>query len=136
MGRTKNISGVGASLARDGLPMTLGRPPVCPGFAGCQCVPVDPGQRMGGRAAPPVKPFWPAREAPRKQKRPNLASRQSKGCDHGILPQRDLSRSPEGLHGRDNGVGGEVVTDVVTALLVFVSLSVLVAHAFDAYRAP
>jgi hypothetical protein len=30
---------------------------------------------------------------------------------------------------------GQVITDVVTAVLVFVSVSVFLAHAFDAYRA-
>jgi hypothetical protein len=103
-----------------------------PGFAGCQ-VPVERCPRVGGLAAPPVKPFWPARENPRKQKRPNLPSRLKYECGDGKLPQRDLSRSPEG---RDNGLGGAAVTDVVTVLLVFLRLSVLVAHAFDAYRAP
>jgi hypothetical protein len=112
--------------------MTLGSPPVRPGFAG-RMVPVERRPRMGGLVAPPVKPFWPARETPRKQKRPNLPSRSKYECGDGKLPQPDLSRIPEG---RDNGLGREAVTDVVTVLLVFLSLSVLVAHAFDAYRAP
>ena len=90
---------------------------------------------MVGVPSPAVKPFWLGCEALPKQSRPSLRFDQTTGCDHGCLPQRDLSRSPQGLYSRDDGLGGEVVTDVVTALLVFLSLSVFVAHAFDAYRA-
>jgi hypothetical protein len=61
---------------------------------------------------------------------------QTTGCgDAGNLPRRDLPRSPQGLDFRDDKLGGDPVMDVVTTLLVFLSMGVFVAHAFDAYRA-
>ena len=94
-------------------------------------------QRTGGLAPPCVKPFWAPREAFRKQRRPSITFGQTTGCDHaGNLPQRGLPRSPQDLHLRDDKLGGDAMMDVVTTLLVFLSVSVFVAHAFDAYRAP
>lgn len=62
---------------------------------------------------------------------------QTAGFDHaGNLSQRDLPRSAQGLHLRDGKLGDDVMTDVVTTLLLFLSVSVFMAHAFEAYRAP
>jgi hypothetical protein len=66
-----------------------------------------------------------------------MSSGQTAGFDHaGNLPQRDFPRSAQGLHLGDDKLGGDVMTDVVTTLLLFLSVSVFVAHAFEAYRAP
>jgi hypothetical protein len=66
-----------------------------------------------------------------------MSSGQTAGFDHaGNLAQRDLPRSDQGLHLGDDKLGGDVMTDAVTTLLLFLSLSVFVAHAFEAYRAP
>jgi hypothetical protein len=58
------------------------------------------------------------------------------GLDHhGRHPQRDLPPFPQGRplgHGGDPGSAPMI--EIVTALLAFLSISVFLAHAFDAYR--
>jgi hypothetical protein len=58
------------------------------------------------------------------------------GCDHaGEPPQRDLPPFSEGRprwHGGDRESAAMI--EIVAALLAFLSISVFLAHAFDAYR--
>lgn len=90
-----------------------------------------------GRTRPALREtILGAREAFQKQRGPSVPIDQTTRCDRGNLSQRDLSRSPQGLYSRDGILGSEVMTDVVTTLLLVLSVSVFVAHAFDAYRAP
>jgi hypothetical protein len=60
----------------------------------------------------------------------------STGLDHyGHHPQRDLPPFPQGRRLWHCGdPGGAAMIEVVTALLAFLSISVFLAHAFDAYR--
>jgi len=69
-----------------------------------------------------------------KQRRSNLPVAQTTGFDHvGPPPQRDLPPIPQGRPSRHGEPGGKAMTEVVTALFVFFSNSVFLAHAFDAY---
>jgi hypothetical protein len=56
------------------------------------------------------------------------------GVGHGNHPQRNLPRIPQERPFRQGNLGGKAMTEVVTALLVFLSIGVFLAHAFDAYR--
>jgi hypothetical protein len=58
------------------------------------------------------------------------------GCDHaGYHPWRDLPPFSQGRPGgyRDDP-GSTPMIEIVTALLALLSISVFLAHAFDAYR--
>ena len=57
------------------------------------------------------------------------------GLDHvDPHPGRDLPAIPQGrYHGLDKRVGKAMI-EAATALLVFLSIGVFLAHAFDAYR--
>jgi hypothetical protein len=60
---------------------------------------------------------------------------QTAGFDHdGPHPQRDLPPIPQGGLSRHGKAGGKAMTEIVAALFVFLSISVFLAHAFDAYR--
>src|SRR5712664_1533450 len=51
-----------------------------------------------------------------------------------VHSQRNLPRSSQELPVGHGKLGGKVMTEVVTAVLVFLSVGVFLAHAFDAYR--
>ena len=51
-----------------------------------------------------------------------------------VHPQLNLPRSSRKLSLGHGKLGGKVMTEVVTAVLVFFSVGVFLAHAFDAYR--
>ena len=75
------------------------------------------------------------REAFRKQTAATVVTAGQTGLDHvGISPQLHLPRiSPACPFGHGN-TGRKAMTEVVTAFLIFVSIGVFLAHAFDAYR--
>ena len=59
----------------------------------------------------------------------------TKGLDHvGIGPEPHLPRVPQARPSRHFNVGRKAMTEVVTALLAFISIGIFLAHAFDAYR--
>jgi hypothetical protein len=51
-----------------------------------------------------------------------------------VHPQLDLPQSSQELHVGRGKLGGKVMTQVVIAVLLFLSVGVFLAHAFDAYR--
>ena len=51
-----------------------------------------------------------------------------------VHPQLNLPRSSQELPVGHGKLEGKVMTEVVTAVLVFLSVGVFLAHAFDAYR--
>ncbi len=55
-------------------------------------------------------------------------------CHVGPHPEHDLPRIPQRRSSRHRPRRGKAMTEVVTALFVFFSISVFLAHAFDAYR--
>jgi hypothetical protein len=60
---------------------------------------------------------------------------QTTGFDHvGPDSQRDLPPISQGRPSRHGKAGDKAMTEIVAALLVFLSISVFLAHAFDAYR--
>ena len=59
----------------------------------------------------------------------------TKGLDHvGIGPEPHLPRVSQARPSRHANTGRKAMTEVVTAILVFVSIGIFLAHAFDAYR--
>jgi hypothetical protein len=75
------------------------------------------------------------REVLRKQRHPTVLLHQTTGLDHvGIGPQPHLSRISQACPFRHGNTGRKAMTEVVTAFLIFVSIGVFLAHAFDAYR--
>ncbi len=69
------------------------------------------------------------------QQRPPTVLFETAGFDHGgPNPQRDLLPISQGRPPRHGKGGGKAMTEIVVALLVFLSTSVFLAHAFDAYR--
>jgi hypothetical protein len=71
----------------------------------------------------------------RKQRAPTVLSYQTTGLDHvGIGPEPHLPRVPQACPCRHNDTGRKAMTEVVTAVLIFASIGVFLAHAFDAYR--
>ena len=75
------------------------------------------------------------REVLWKQMPPTLFFHQTTGLDHvGIGPEPHLPRIPQACPFRHPITGSKAMTEVVTAFLVFVSIGVFLAHAFDAYR--
>jgi hypothetical protein len=75
------------------------------------------------------------REVLWKQRPPTVLSHQTTGLDHvGIGPEPHLSRISQTCPFRHGNSGRKAMTEVVTAFLIFVSIGIFLAHAFDAYR--
>ena len=75
------------------------------------------------------------REALRKQTAATVVTTGQIGLDHvGISAQPYLPRISQACPFRHGNTGRKVMTEVVTAFLIFVSIGVFLAHAFDAYR--
>jgi hypothetical protein len=122
------------SVRSDAHAATLGRSLMSPAGAGCD-VPVD--RRRRSRAPRwPNETIFPDREVVPQQTQPTVVLHQTAGFDHaGPHPQRDLSPIPQGRPSRHGKAGGKAMTEIVVAMLAFLSISVFLAHAFDAYRA-
>jgi len=64
-----------------------------------------------------------------------LLAYQTTGLDHVCNgPEPHLSQIPQACPLRHGNTGRKAMTEVVTAFLIFVSIGVFLAHAFDAYR--
>jgi hypothetical protein len=75
------------------------------------------------------------REVLRKQRPPTLWFNQTTGLDHvGIGIQPHLPRVPQAGPSRHVIPGRKAMTEIVAAFLIFASIGVFLAHAFDAYR--
>ena len=75
------------------------------------------------------------REVLRKQTAATVVITGQSGLDHvGISPQPHLPRISQTCPFRHGNTGRKAMTEVVTAFLIFVSIGVFLAHAFDAYR--
>ena len=71
----------------------------------------------------------------RKQRAPTVLSYQTTGLDHvGIGPEPHLPRVSQARASRHFNTGRKAMTEVVTAILAFISIGIFLAHAFDAYR--
>jgi hypothetical protein len=69
-----------------------------------------------------------------QQSRPTVLF-ETAGFDHaGPHPQRHLGPISQGRPSRHGKAAGKAMTEIVVALLAFLSISVFLAHAFDAYR--
>jgi hypothetical protein len=78
--------------------------------------------------------IFPDREVVPQQTRPTLLF-ETAGFDHARpYPQRGLPPISQGHASRHRKAWGKAMTEIVVALLVFLSISVFLAHAFDAYR--
>jgi hypothetical protein len=76
-----------------------------------------------------------AREVLRKHWPPRIPFTQTTGLDHvGIGPEPHLPRVPQARPSRHFNTGRKAMTEVVTAVLAFISIGIFLAHAFDAYR--
>jgi hypothetical protein len=79
--------------------------------------------------------IFACREAFRKQTAAMVRQSEQTGSDHvGIGAQRHLPRISQACPFRHGNTGRKAMTEVVTAFLIFVSIGVFLAHAFDAYR--
>jgi hypothetical protein len=97
-------------------------------------IPLSPLRASDSKPNPPfTKPFSTRREAIRKQCRPSLAALAT-GCCHGSFPQCDLSRISEERPVNHADRGGTPMTETMAAVLVFISIGIFLAHAYDAYR--
>src|SRR6266481_5587901 len=95
--------------------------------------PADRCQRIGGHAGP-MKPFSPiAKSSRNKYGLPSSWIKQRGSIMVGPHPQHDLPPISQGRPSRHGKPGSKPMTEVVTALFVFFSISVFLAHAFDAY---
>jgi hypothetical protein len=57
------------------------------------------------------------------------------GFDHADpRPERNLSPISQGRPSRHGNAGDKAMIEIVAALLIFLGVSVFLAHAFDAYR--
>jgi len=84
--------------------------------------------------APQRNHFWRARSAPETNSGYGRSVERT-GLDHvGICTQPHLPRISQACPCRHDNTGRKAMTEVVTAFLVFVSIGVFLAHAFDAYR--
>jgi hypothetical protein len=64
-----------------------------------------------------------------------IAPTNKRGCDHvAAHSQRDLQAVPFGRSFRHFKSGSKAMMEIMTALAVFFSISVFLAHAFDVYR--
>jgi hypothetical protein len=98
-------------------------------------LPVGRRRRVGARRWP-SETIFPDREVVPQQTRPTVMFDQTAGFDHaGPNSQRDLPPISQGRPSRHGKRGGTAMTEIVVALLAFLSTSVFLAHAFDAYRA-
>jgi hypothetical protein len=87
-------------------------------------------------ATPAQETIFPDREVVPQQTRPSVVLNQTAGFDHADLhPQRGLPPISQGCASRHGNAKGEAMTEIVIALLAFLSISVFLAHAFDVYRA-
>jgi hypothetical protein len=83
-----------------------------------------------------TKPFSVADEAALKQRRPTLLVDQISGFGHvRHYPERDLPPIPQRRPSGNGEPGSKAMTEVITALCVFFSISIFLAHAVDAFRA-
>jgi hypothetical protein len=83
-----------------------------------------------------MKPFSPTAKSSRNGRDLKCAFDPTAGFDHaGPHLQRDLPPFPQGRPSRHGNAGGAAMTEIVVSLLAFLSISVFLAHAFDAYRA-
>jgi hypothetical protein len=74
------------------------------------------------------------RSAPETKSRYDPDNR-TEGLDHvGIGPQPHLPRVSQTRPVRHRNTGRKAMIEVVAAFLIFVSIGVFLAHAFDAYR--
>jgi hypothetical protein len=79
--------------------------------------------------------IFACREALRKQTAATVVNIGQTRLDHvGISPQPHLPRISQTCPFRHGNTGRKAMTEVVTAFLIFVSIGVFLAHAFDAYR--
>ena len=83
-----------------------------------------------------MKPFSPSSEVVPKQTAGRLPPDKTRGFGHvSRHPQFDLSPFPQGCHRWHGSDPGEPpMTEVVAALLAFLSIGIFLAHAFDAFR--
>jgi hypothetical protein len=82
-----------------------------------------------------MKPFLAVREALRKQTAITVEPVERTRLDHvGISTQPHLPPISQACPSRHDNTGRKAMTEVVTAFLIFVSIGVFLAHAFDAYR--
>jgi hypothetical protein len=97
-------------------------------------VPVDLRQRVRARRWP-NETIFPDREVVQQQTRPTVPFDPTAGFDHaGPHLQRNLPPFPQGRPSRHGNAGGKAMTELVVALLAFLSISVFLAHAFDAFH--
>jgi hypothetical protein len=79
--------------------------------------------------------IFTCREALRKQTAATVVTTAQTGLDHvGISSQPHLPRISQACPFWHGNTGRKAMTEVVTAFLIFVSIGVFLAHAFDAYR--
>jgi hypothetical protein len=96
------------------------------------CFVRGPATKHGGK---PTKPFSQLGEDTQKQTDALMTPDPTMGCDHvGPRSQRDLSPVPSSRPPRHLKPGGKAMTEAITATCIFFSISVFLAHAFDAYR--
>jgi hypothetical protein len=114
--------------------VTLGSPLVSPAPAGCGGLPADLRRRVRARRWP-SETIFPDREVVPQQRRPTVLFDQTAGFDHaGPNPERGLPPFPQERPSRYGNAGGKAMTEIVVALLAFLSISVFLAHAFDAFH--
>jgi hypothetical protein len=83
----------------------------------------------------PKKPFSFFDDDRLKQRRGNHPGRSDNVVHHGRhRPQRDVPRIPPQIPSWLGKFGSGTMTEMVTALLVFLSVGIFLAHAFDAYH--
>jgi hypothetical protein len=81
-----------------------------------------------------MKPFSPTAKSSRTDAT-NVLFDQAAGFDHvGPHPQRNLPPIPQVRPSRRGKPGRTAMTEIVTAVLVFLSITVFLAHTLDAYR--
>jgi hypothetical protein len=86
-------------------------------------------------ATPAQETIFPDREVVPQQTRPTVVLDQTAGFDHaGPRAQRDLSPISQERPSRHFEPGSKAMTEIATALAVFFSISIFLAHAFDVYR--
>jgi hypothetical protein len=118
--------GCGRSSSKCCIARSLGR-------AGRECAVSMHRASDRNRNPPLAKPFSTRHEAIRKQwrsSRPRLAT----GSGHGSYSQCDLSRISQERAVDQADRGGTPMTETLAAVLVFISIGIFLAHAFDAYR--
>jgi hypothetical protein len=90
------------------------------------------GDETGGWADEAI---WSFGEDGRKRSGALMTPDQTTGCDHvGHHSQRNLPPVPSGRRSRYFEPGGKAMIEAITAICIFFSISVFLAHAFDVYR--